>query len=109
MVKKLVLPIKTERQESQDKSQGNKKLKLAVPEVIEADAVVVANSVAPKQWLNRNGIMLTECDKNVIMEGERLTDNHINFAQQNHFTNLSGLQSTLLPAKPTRISSTNFS
>ena len=110
-VKKLVLPITTERQVSQKNSQSNKKLKLVVPEVIDVDAVVVANGVAPKQWLNRNGIMVTECDKNVIMEGEQLTDKHINFAQQilkNHFTNLSGLQSTLLLAKSTRISNTNM-
>ena len=81
-VKKLILPITTERQVSQENSQSNKKLKLVVPEVIDVDAVVVANDVAPKQWLNRNGIMVTECDKNVIMEGEQLTDKHINFAQQ---------------------------
>ena len=93
-VKKLILPITTERQVSQENSQGNKKLKLVVPEVIDTDVMVVANGVSPKQWLNRNGIMLTECDKNVIMEGEQLTDKHINYAQQilkNHFTNLSEL------------------
>ena len=76
----------------QESYQGSKKQKLSVPEVIDADTVVVANHVAPKQWLsfNNNGIVLTEWDKNLILQGERLNDKHINFAQRilkNHFTN----------------------
>ena len=93
--------------------QGSKKQKLSVPEVIDADRMVVANHVEPKQWLsfNNNGIALTEWNKNLILQGERLNDMHIYFAQRilkNHFTNLSGLQSTLLLTESCRLSNANM-
>ena len=84
-VKKLTVPIKIDKKVKQESYQGSKKQKLSVPEVIDADTVVVAgNHVEPKQWLsfNNNGIALTELDKNLILQGERLNDKHINFAQR---------------------------
>ena len=45
---------------------------------------------------------MTEADRNIIISGEQLTDNHINFAQlilKKQFDRLLGLQSTLLLSK----------
>ena len=41
---------------------GYQKLKLAMLELIYTDAVVVANNVTPKQWLNMNRIILHKSD-----------------------------------------------
>ena len=55
---------------------------------------------SPKPWLfdAHSKIQLTEIDRNIIISGEELNDNHINFAQEllkRQFRTISGLQTTL--------------
>ena len=49
-------------------------------------------------WLTHDGWTLTNQDRNVVVEGARLGDNHVNLAQtllKDQFSNVSGLASTL--------------
>ena len=49
-------------------------------------------------WLSHAGLILTDQDHNIIVEGDLLNDKHINFAQtilKRQFPNLGGLVSTL--------------
>ena len=62
------------------------------------------------QWLQVEKCILTSSDRMLLIEGKRLNDHHINFAQcllRKQFTAVSGLQLTLLQSKkqPVKIKS----
>lgn len=79
----------------EETQQPSKKRKLE-PGVITVEDEVIVSSPS-KLWLPVLGhIMLTEMDRNAIITGEMLNDNHINVAQKLlkiQFEELSGLHS----------------
>ena len=55
-------------------------------------------SLLSSHWLSHAGLILTDQDRNIIVEGDFLNNKHINFAQtilKRQFPNLGGLVSTL--------------
>ena len=66
-----------------------------------ADANEVIN-ILERRWLQIEKCILTSSDRMLLIEGKRLNDHHINFAQcllRKQFTAVPGLQLTLLQGK----------
>lgn len=63
-----------------------------------------SSEVTEKEWVRfGKGLVLTFADREHILAGEKLNDRHINLAQnmlKQQFSEIGGLQSTLLQAKP---------
>ena len=61
------------------------------------------DELTSKKWVQLTGIVLTSSDKqHIILNGEKLTDLHINMAQgllKRQFSEVTGLKSTLLQAQ----------
>ncbi len=54
------------------------------------------------EWLRCDGAFLTNYDRKILVTGQKLTDQHINFAQallRLQFPTLNGLQSTLYQSR----------
>ncbi len=87
-------------------SPPNKKIKIE-PQSLPNKTFKLASlnsevSGAKSTWAQLGGIVLSSEDKATIIDGDKLNDKHINFAQQmlkKQFLNLNGCQSTLLQAK----------
>ena len=66
--------------------------------------IVLTTKNSDHTWVQAKKCTLTLADKETLLTfGSLLTDKHINYAQvllQNQFTNVTGLQSTLLQYKP---------
>ena len=65
------------------------------------DASMVEEALE-ETWLKLDKVILKDCDKTVIQNGQRLNDRHINFAQvmlRRQFPHLEGLKLTLLQEK----------
>ena len=68
------------------------------------DSIDDSNTEVIKEWVRfSGGLVLTVADKKRILDGEKLDDRHVDLAQnllKQLFSELGGLQSTLLQAKP---------
>ena len=78
-----------------EEEEGNPKKKVHV------DGEEVIN-LLEGQWLQIEKFILTPSDRNILVQGKRLNDHHINFAQcllKKQFTAISGLQLSLLQGR----------
>ena len=73
-------------------------------EPIDQEPVVVQSSQnSDKMWVKVRDISLTYYDKDILANGEKLSDKHINLAQRilkGKFSKINGLHLTLLQDKP---------
>ena len=79
---------------STDESQANKRRRIGEGSV--------EKSADVSEWMQCGMVMLTEYDRKILATGEKLTDQHMNFAQtllQLQFPELNGLQSTLYQSR----------
>ena len=64
--------------------------------------ISVGGSEDTREWVQCGGIILTNQDKQILFAGQKLTDQHINYAQsllRLQFPKLNGLQSTLYQSR----------
>ena len=92
-IRKLLAPSAT-NVNSETQQPRSKKRKVG-PDVIDVEGIKVNTKRLPKTWLTFGQIRLTEADRDTIILGGQLTDQHINVAQAILF-HLNGLCSTLL-------------
>ena len=95
-IRKLLAPSAT-NVNAETQQPRSKKRKVG-PDVIDVEGIKVNTKRLPKTWLTFGQIRLTEADRDTIILGGQLTDQHINVAQtilREQF-HLNGLCSTLL-------------
>ena len=79
---------------STDESQANKRRRIGEG--------IVERSEDPSQWVQCDGVILANYDRKILATGQKLTDQHMNFAQtllRLQFPELNGLQSTLYQSR----------
>ena len=103
-------PVKVKVEEDSNNDKPVAVLPQSKPVIHEVDDTTQGNVIPKKsegasysrQWLRIGGIKLTPNDKDAIMNGQRLNDLVINFAQKvlkMQFPGIKGFQSTLLQEK----------
>ena len=93
----LVPPVKRLLDSSTQCTSGKRVNCINIP--VDDTPLKVNTTNSEKVWVQFQRSVLTVKDKQIIEEGHRLTDKHINFAQRlisSQFPHIGGLQSTLL-------------
>ena len=83
---------------STDESQANKRRRIGEGSVEMSEDI--------SEWVQCVGVILTDYDRKILATGEKLTDQHMNFAQtllRLQFPELNGLQSTLYQSRSTAL------